>query len=100
MAEVRACIIGPMVQYGHLQLHLHLPVLFQVPDEDGVSLLQKFNSSSVAGVGLGGGVGCVGHGGAEEEGGVIHKDLESIHIVVIKIVDLEKKRENGFLQVP
>ena len=34
-------------------------------------------------------MGGVGHGGAQEEGGVIHYYLESIHIIVIQVVYLK-----------
>ena len=62
----------------------------------GVNAMAKQTNSiftCIAGVGLGGRGGRVRHGGAEEDGRVVHIDLEPIHIALIQVVDLERKVE-------
>ena len=47
-----------------------------------------FKSTCIAGVGLGGQGGCVGHGCAEERRRVVNIDLEPVHIALVQVVDL------------
>ena len=42
----------------------------------------------VAGVGLGGQGGCVGHGCAKERRRVVDVDLEPVHVALVQVVDL------------
>ena len=66
------------------------PVFFQVFNHHGVSLLKVCDPTGIAGVGLGGGVWCVGHGGARQERGAVHQDFIPIHIMVINVFNLSE----------
>lgn len=70
------------------QYRLLIPVIVRVPDHHPVPGLQEPHPPCVASVDLGGVTRGVGHGGAHQPLRVIHKDLESIHVLAINIVDL------------
>ena len=45
----------------------------------------------IAGVGLGGSGGGVGHGRAEEDGRFVHIDLETVYVALVQVVYLEQR---------
>ena len=70
------------------QCSILIPIIVCVSDHHPVPGLQEPHTPCVASVHLGGVPRGVGHGGAHQPLGVIHQDLESIHVLAINIVDL------------
>ena len=60
----------------------------------GVNAMAKQTNrifTCIAGVGLGGGGGGVGHGRAQEDGGVVHVDLETVYVALVQVVYLGQR---------